>query len=235
MNIDWRLIIMNNENKSDFYMHSIMCLIGGFIGGYAILNRCGNLGSAQTSNLIYVVLCFLGHNINEFLIRVLGIILYFAGIEIYVYLLHKTKINIQRYGISIIIAGSILLTFIPATSDPVIGLLPLFFMMSTQWSIFHGANGYNSSTIFSTNNFRQASLALGEYIYTKDESQIAKAKFFGNSLLWYHLGVAFSFFACRYFNVHASLFCIIPASICLLITYKETKFVSVFISRKTMA
>ena len=223
---------MDNENKSDFYIHSMMCLIGGFMGGYAILNRCANLGSAQTSNLIYVVLCFLGHNIRDLLIRILGIILYFSAIEIYVYLSHKTKINVKRYSIFVIIIGSILLTFVPATSDPIIGLLPIFFIMATQWSAFHGANGYNSSTIFSTNNLRQASLALGEYICTKDKAHIKKAKFFGNSLLWYHLGVAFSFFACKYFNIQASLFCIIPAGICLFITYKNSKFLSIFTERK---
>lgn len=226
---------MDNENKTDLYLHSIMCLIGGFIGGYAIINRCGNLGSAQTSNLIYVVLCLFGHNLNEFLLRVLGMILYFAAIEIYVYIEHKTTINVKRYGILVIILGCILINFIPVTSDPVIGLLPIFFMMSTQWSIFHGANGYNSSTIFSTNNFRQTALAIGNYICTKEKVQIAKAKFFANSLFWYHIGVALSFFACRSFNVHASLFCLIPAVISLLITYKETKFVSMFIRRKSIA
>ncbi|WP_294375057.1 YoaK family protein [uncultured Clostridium sp.] len=223
---------MDNQNKNDFYIHSIMCLIGGFMGGYAILNRCGNLGSAQTANLIYVVTCFLGHNLKEFFIRILGVVLYFIAIELYVFIVHKTKINVQRYGILILIAGSIFLNFIPATSDPVAGLLPLFFIMATQWSIFHGANGYNSSTIFSTNNFRQASLAIGEYICTKDKGQISKAKFFGNSLLWYHVGVAFSFFACRFFNEHASLFCLIPEGISLLLTYKNSEVVSPVIKSK---
>lgn len=224
---------MNDQNKPDLYLHSIMCLIGGFIGGYAILNRCGNLGSAQTANLIYVVICFLGSNIYEFIIRIFGIILYIAGIEIYVYLKNKTNINVQRYGIYVLSIGCIILNFIPATNDPIVGLLPIFFMMSTQWSVYHGANGYNSSTIFSTNNLRQTALAVGEYICSKDKKQIEKAKFFANSLLWYHLGVAFSFFACRYFNVHASLFCLIPAGISLIITYKkEINLVPVFMVKK---
>ena len=73
---------MDNQNKSDFYLHSLMCLIGGFLGAYAIFNRCGNLGSAQTSNLIYVVLCFLGRNLKEFLLHFSGLILYFAAFEL---------------------------------------------------------------------------------------------------------------------------------------------------------
>lgn len=226
---------IETENKSDFYLHSLMCMIGGFLGGYAILNMCGNLGSAQTSNMIYIILNFLGQDLRQFIIRVLGLLLYFAGIEIYVYLIHRTKINVQRYGICVLITGCILLSIIPQASDPVANLLPLFFIMSTQWSIFHGAKGYNSSTIFSTNNFRQAALALGEYICTKEEAKKEKAKFFGNSLLWYHIGVAFSFFACKLFSIRASLFVLIPAGISLLITYKQTKIISVFVKNKSMA
>ncbi|MDO5516877.1 MAG: YoaK family protein [Clostridium sp.] len=224
---------MENQNKSDFYLHSLMCLIGGFLGAYAILSRSGNLGSAQTSNLIYVVLYFLGRNLKEFLLHLLGVVLYFAGIELYVVISHKTKLNVQRYGIAVNALGCIFLSFIPATVDPFSGLLPIFFMMSTQWSVFHGANGYNSSTIFSTNNFRQAALGLGEYICSKDKAHMDKAKFFGNSLFWYHLGVAFSFFACRFLGIQASLLVLIPCSIALLISYKDS--IPVFVNRKTIA
>ena len=227
---------MNNENnKTDFYLHSIMCLIGGFLGAYAIINRFGNLGSAQTANLIYIILCFLGHNLKEFILHVFGMILYFVAIELYVYLTKKTKINIKRYCIYVIMSGSILLNFIPVTSDPVIGLLPIFFMMATQWSVFHGTNGYNSSTIFSTNNFRQTALAIGAYIIDKDESQKSKVCFFANSLLWYHIGVAISFFACRSLNIHASLLCLIPTFSSLLLTYKDEKVTAVSMDGKTIA
>lgn len=234
MNVEG-IVIMENQKKADFCMHSLMCFIGGFLGAYAIINRGGNLGSAQTSNLIYLVLCFLGHNITEFLIRILGVFLYIAGIELYVYLTHKTKINIQRYGIAVDMVGFLLLSFIPATANPIVGLLPLFFIMSTQWSVFHGTNAYTSSTIFSTNNLRQMFLAFGEYLCNKDHAQIAKAKYFANSLLWYHLGVAISFFSCKAFGIHACLFCFIPAFLALIITYKDAKFVSVFLKRKAMA
>jgi len=226
-------LLMDSQNKSDFYLHSIMCLIGGFLGAYAILSRSGNLGSAQTSNLIYVVFCFLGHNIKEFLLHFLGVILYFAGIELYVFISHKTNFNIQRYGIAVNMAGCILLSFIPSSIDPISGLLPIFFMMSTQWSVFHGANGYNSSTIFSTNNFRQTALGIGEYICSKDKAHMNKAKFFANSLFWYHLGVAVSFFACKFFNIQASLLVLIPCFIALLISYKDS--ITILTRKKTIA
>ena len=212
---------MNDHDKIDFYLHSIMCLVGGFLGAYALFNRGGNLGSAQTANLISIVFCLLGNNLEEFTIRLVGLFLYFLGIELYVHLSHKESFNIKRYGIVVNMVGIIVLSFIPSTSDPVIGLLPLFFMMSTQWSIFHGTCGYNSSTIFSTNNFRQLSLAIGEYLHQKDDKHIAKAKFFANSLFWYHLGVAISFICCLYLGTLACLLCFIPTFIAFIITLKS--------------
>lgn len=231
-NREWRLQ-MSSKNKANLCLHSIMCITGGFLGGYAILSRAGNLGSAQTANIINLVLCFLGRNFGQFLLHLFGVILYFIGIELYVFLSHKTKINIERYSIIVNMLGCIVLSFIPLSVDPVSGLLPIFFMMSTQWSIFHGTNGYNSSTIFSTNNFRQMSLGLGEYILTKDKAHIDKAKFFANSLLWYHLGVAASYFGCKFFGVQASLLILLPSFAALLVTYKDTLLL--LMTKKTIA
>ena len=42
-----------------------------------------------------------------------------------------------------------------------------FFAMSVQWGAFNGAQGFNSSTIFSTNNTKQTSLALAHYLCEK--------------------------------------------------------------------
>lgn len=226
---------MDTQSKSDLYLHSIMCLIGGFLGAYAILIRCNNLGSAQTANLLYIVVLFLGKNMKEFSLRLLGAILYFLAIELYVYISHKTKINIQRYSILVNMIGCLILCFISEDASPIVGLLPLFFMTATQWSVFHGANGYNSSTIFSTNNLRQTALAIGEYLCNKDKKQLEKMKFFSNSLFWYHIGAAISFFACKTFGVYASLLCLIPACIGLTLTCKDAKLLSLFIRKNTIA
>lgn len=204
------------QERKDFLLHSLMCLIGGFLGAYAILNRAGNLGSAQTANLIYLLLTVLGHNYIDFLLRLCGAFLYFAAIAIYVYLAKKTDVNLQKYSILVDIVGMIILCFIPKAADPVLGILPLFFMMATQWSVFHGYNGHNSSTTFSTNNFRQTILAMGEYMCEKDQKQLDKAKFFANSLLWYHIGVVFSFFAVRSLSVYATLLCV-PVGVSLYV------------------
>lgn len=214
---------MNFTHRQYICLHSMMCVVGGYLGAYAILNRGGNLGSAQTANLIYIFLYLLGRNLPEFILRVAGMLLYLLAIEIYVILSKKTPLNMERYGIYIDMVGLFVLCLIPADANPAIGILPLFFMMSTQWCIFHGTKEFASSTIFSTNNFKQTVLALSEYHFDKDRKHLRRAKFFGNSLIWYHLGVVFSFFAVKYFGIRASLFCLIPCFFALLFASIDLK------------
>lgn len=208
-----------NLQKKELYLHSTMCVVGGFCGAYAILCRLGNMGSAQTVNMIEIVCCLLGRNYIDFLLRLIGCVLYMTGAFLYVYLSKRTHCNVQKYSITVDILGLILLYFIPADVNPIIGLLPLFFMLSTQWCVFHGNETYNSSTIFSTNNLKQFSLALGNFFLDREPAMLAKAKFFGNSILWYHIGVAIAFFTCRAFEIHASLCCIPIALLAMVLTY----------------
>lgn len=198
---------IHNEKK-EFHLHSLMCCVGGFLGAYAIICRLENFGSAQTNNLIQVCLCFLGRDFLDFMLRVAGMALYMAAIAIYAVLHKKTTLNLQKYAIIVDTVGLVFLSLLPSNMNPVAGILPIFFMMATQWSVFHGSGEYISSTIFSTNNLRQFTLAASEYLMEKDTAKLKRAKYFGNSLLWYHVGVIYAFFACRSLGVQASLLCL---------------------------
>jgi uncharacterized membrane protein YoaK (UPF0700 family) len=116
-------------------------------------------------------------------------------------------------------AGFLVLAAIQDNASAVIGILPMFFMLSTQWSVFNGTRGYNSASVFSTNNFRQTVLALSEYAFSRDSGQLKKALFFMNSLFWFHVNIALSYFFIKYFSVYASLFGFIYAVPAFAITY----------------
>ena len=67
---------------------------------------------------------------------------------------------------------------------------------------------------FSSNNVKQFSLALGEYLCEKQEKHAEKARFFGMTLLCYHLGVAAAYMACQMLHQTAIWCCyllLIPA------------------------
>lgn len=216
---------LNMKKNKDIILHSLMCCIGGFMGGYALLCR-GNLGSAQTINMIDIVFGILGRNRDELLIRVVGLLLYFAGIEFIVLLSKKAHINLQRYSIVVDMVGFLVLAAIPDNASSVAGILPIFFMLSTQWSVFSGTRGYNSASVFSTNNFRQTVLALNEYAFSRDRGQLKKALFFLNSLFWFHVNIALSYFLVKYFSVYASLFGFMYAVPAFVITYIRDEFYS---------
>ena len=206
---------MKQLPKKELILHSIMCIIGGFVGAYALLCRAENFGNAQTSNLMHIIFCITGKNYVDFLLRVLGIALYISAILLYVFLDRRTCLDLRKYAVLVDTTGLFILFFIPPGINPILGILPIFFMMATQWSVFHGVGEYNSSTIFSTNNVRQMALSFGSYLLDKESSQLARAKFFANSLLWYHIGVLISVFACPAFGTHASL-CALPLTLCAL-------------------
>jgi uncharacterized membrane protein YoaK (UPF0700 family) len=196
-----------------------MCIVGGFFGGYAVLSRSGMFASAQTLNMIELVLNFLGRDYHEFFLRLLCFLLYVSGIFLGLIVMKKTTFSEQRYSILVDIVGMVVLCVIPTDTDTIVGIMPIFFMMATQWTIFHGNGKYNSATIFSTNNLKQLTLSLGEYLLEHDAEQLDKAKFFANSILWFHIGVAASFFACRAYGIIASL-CVFPvALVAMLLTY----------------
>ena len=156
------------KEKIPTILHFNMSLIGGFMGGYAVWNFCELLGNAQTANMITLVTDIVGRNFGAVFLRVIGIAVYFSGFAVSVLVKNYTKMNIEL----------------------IIYLYPMFFAMSFQWTVFAGAEGYGSSTIFSTNNLRQFSTSLVEYICNKDSEKIKKARFYGLTLISFHIGVA---------------------------------------------
>lgn len=179
--------------------HHCMAMVGGFMGGYAILTRGDFLGNAQTANLIFLVHAVLGRDVWHVLLRLIAVFLYILGTMSYVMIKNKTSWNVQAVSCGVDIAAVILVGFIPMTVDPVVALFPIFFAMSLQWNAFPGNYGYVSSTIFSTNNVKQSALAFSEYLCDKDKKHLHKMKFFLGSLFFFHLGVIVSYFSTDWF------------------------------------
>ena len=56
-----------------------------------------------------------------------------------------------------------------------VGIYPIFFASAFQWGVYSGADGFNSATIFMTNNFKQSVLGWLQYGLTKDKEFKRKA------------------------------------------------------------
>ena len=172
----------------DWYRHLAFACVGGFFGAYAIMCRGGVMGSAQTMNLLELVIDALygrGFNVLE---HFGAFLVYVIGTMLTVLLPFKWGVDMRRLSPIITAAAAIGECLIPAETEVVIALYPIFFAMSIQWSSFAGARGFYSSTIFSTNNTKQSSLALAEYLCDHDRAHLRKMWFYLATLGCFHVG-----------------------------------------------
>lgn len=186
---------MENEKKYETPLHYMMAFTGGFFGVYAILSFCDLFGNAQTANMIYFVTDLLGRNFADAFLRIGGALLFMAAIALTVYLPKHCRINLQVVSIFLDALAAVTIGLLPSDINPVLALYPFFFATAFQWNSFKGAKGFASSTLFSTNNLKQFTMAVTEVFLNKDKTHTVKAKFFGCTLLFFHVGVACSFIA----------------------------------------
>ena len=170
-------------NHKRALLHVNLAFIGGLTGAYAILVRGGNFGAAQTMNLIEMVLNFTEMNLTDAFLRLAIFILYGLAI-IAAFLIGEHFASVKSYialaveAVCIWIAG-----IIPTSVNPLIALFPVFILNAYQWQAFTTPECYNSSTIFSTNNYKQTLLAWTRYHMTHDLAQKKRALLFTNTLI----------------------------------------------------
>lgn len=218
------MIKMEWNNRSEVWTHFIMAVCGGFFGGYAIFGRMAVFGSAQTANLIEMVGDILGRNLTDASLRLGALLLYVAAMVIFAVLRKKTPLNLKYLAIAIDAAAAAASAAMPGQMDPVLALYPVFFAMSFQWCVFKGAEGYACSTIFSTNNLKQTVLSLTEYFLAGEDEQgkrtesLKKGRFFGETILFFHLSVAAAFLALHMMGLSAVWLVVLPLFAALVMT-----------------
>ena len=212
---------MGAEQRRERYLHNLMAVIGGFFGGYAILNRCDILGSAQTANLLSMTLKLLGGDLREVLIRLGAAALYACAIALSILVPEYLGWDLQCFSIACTAAVSMLLGVLPAEMDPVLGLYPIFFVMALQWCAFKGCGKYVSSTIFSTNNLRQCTTGFAEYLYSRESEALRRGIFYGKVLLSFHFGVAVCFLFCSRFHLAGAWAGLLPVCTALVLVNEE--------------
>lgn len=218
----------DSEVSDDFRkkLHCTMAFIGGYIGAYALLNRADVFGNAQTSNLIHVAMSIVGTDFFDLFIRLGGVALYMAGVALAVIWPKITKVSVHFLAVVADAAAFIMLGFFPKDMNIIVSLYPIFFAAAVQWTSFPGVYGYNCSTIFSTNNLKQFTMAGVEYLCGHDKKFSHKAGFYGSVLITYHLGVACEFFADQTFGIRSSWLGLIAVTIAFVMIAVEQGILS---------
>ncbi|AYW47088.1 DUF1275 domain-containing protein [Tetragenococcus osmophilus] len=201
----------------DAYIHYLIALCGGFFGVYALVSRMGNLGQAQTANLIEMIGNILGKNLSEGFIRIIAAFLFMGGI-IFATVLEKsskTKIDLRYLSIFFDLIAAGIIGFFPLSMNPIIALYPVFFAAAFQWCIFKGAKGYASATIFCSNNLKQTTISVIEYfLLTKNhpdrKEKIEKIKFYVSTIVSFYTGVIVGYLLWYFYGVHSIWFVVCP-------------------------
>lgn len=213
---------MNAKEKRETAAHHAMAAVGGFMGVYALLTRSETFGSSETSNLIYLTVAGLNGSAHSFMIRLGGTLCYIAGI-VFATLMPKylKKMDFRYISIFIDAVACLLLAQIPAGTDPVLALYPMFFATAVQWLAFTQAAGYNSATIFSTNNLRQCFAGLTEYAHSREEKYLKHFQFYGGTLICFHIGVIYCCFCIQKWGIQSIYACLVPIGIGFLTTFLD--------------
>ena len=200
---------MSRSSNIDWYRHLAFAAVGGFFAAYAVLMRMGIMANAQTLNLLDILLNSLQGKWLGVLMHVGALALYVAGTMSTVFLPHLFGWDMRRVSPIVDAACAVLLAFLPAEMPTLPALYPIFFAMSVQWSSFSGAQDHVSSTIFSTNNTKQASLSLARHLCAREKGQLRRMWFYLSTILCFHAGAAAAYFATERWEVKASL-CALP-------------------------
>ena len=150
---------MSRISNIDWYRHLSFAAVGGFFAAYAILLRMGIMANAQTLNLLDILLNSFEGDWLGVLMHIGALVIYIVGTMSTVFLPRLFGWDMRRVSPAVDALCAVVLAFLPAETPTIPALYPIFFAMSVQWSSFSGAQGNVSSTIFSTNNTKQAALS----------------------------------------------------------------------------
>ncbi len=204
--------------KSDFSIdtvnHYVMSIVGGFLGCYALLLR-GNFGSAQTGNLIQLIIDIQKMNLLDVLLRFTAFGVFVASLAVALLMTKRNTATAKKICIVLELVMISIVGLIPVETNEMLALLPIFVIAAFQWGNFNGTEKYSSPTLFTTGNLRNCTYSWVEYYLGKEQNIKAKAIFYSKTLLSYHLGVVVGLVLINIYHVKSIWFCLIP----LLVVY----------------
>lgn len=196
--------------SADRWLHRILSFEGGFLGAYAVASRAGIFASAQTGNLMSAMECLYKGEGEALLFRI-GFAVVFSGALVLSYIL-KVYAGKDLRGCCMFTdaAALLIMSLIPETVNPIVAVYPLAFAASFQWGTFSGSDGYNSSTIFITNNLEQCVWGFTEYIHSGNGAAREKGIYYGITLILFLAGAWLGYASVGLAGIKGGLIGLIP-------------------------
>lgn len=199
--------------RKDFLKRHFACLafVGGFLESFAIVNRNGLFANAQTANFTKLWLSIASGELSSVLYYLIPLFLYiFAIVTATVMPIVMKKLQWPKACLVIEIFCIILLAALPKNLDYKYAILPIFFCTALQYQTFVSCKGFPTSSLFVTNNLRQASSSLALYIKNKDKYQLMKFKVYMFIISFFALGVVSAMLISSLVGDIAVAVCVIP-------------------------
>ncbi len=172
----------------DMILHWDMAVVGGFLGMFSITLFEGNFGNAQTANILGMADAVAHGDGSQLLLRLGSFALFGAGVAVSYLLTNFTNWNMRKLVLYTDAAALLLVMFLPSSLPAEAGIYPLFFATALQWGSYSGAGGYNSASIFCSNNFKQSVLSWTQFVVTGDRSFIRRGILYSFTVLSFFAG-----------------------------------------------
>ncbi len=193
--------------------HHAAGMIGGFWGGYTVFNHMDIFGNAQTGNLLKMVLDLCKGDLTFVGFMALSFLIYCGGNVFYVLVHRRVRVSMKIVSLICSAVAVAVVGALPFVRNDFVACYPLIFVAPIQWNAFKIAGGNSSSTIFSSNNVRQAAILTTNFVLTRDRETGLKARFYWVTLLSFYLGVAFAGWTSILFGVLSIWFCYVPIAL----------------------
>lgn len=164
-----------------------LTLAGGICGCYGVV-AFGTFACGETGNLLHLWKSVAGGNIVDMLLRGLTLGMFILGIVLAAILpdhLGKKRWQTICLAVEAILTLSVIL--LPDIHF-LLQLAPLFLLAALQYHTFNHCEGLAVATVFCSNNIRQSTLGMVEWIRNKDKAALHRFKVFGLAVLAYSIG-----------------------------------------------
>ncbi len=195
--------------KRQMLLHHSVSAVGGFIGGYSIFNHCDIFPNAQTGNLIKLSHSAVSGGLELVGMTALLFLVYAAGCVFYAVVRRFSRLSMKIISLIITALSVTAVGLISGVENHFIAVLPFVFAMPIQWNAFKNVGGNSSSTIFSSNNVRQAVMLLTKYFLDREKKDLRNAAFYWRTLLCFNLGAALGCLLSLWLGLQ-SVWCCLP-------------------------
>ncbi|MEY8355985.1 YoaK family protein [Lachnospiraceae bacterium 54-53] len=214
-------IIKKNEEE---ILHYIMTFMGGFMGLYALC-AFENYGSAQTGNLMNLVINLVDGNIRGTLIRVGAFVLFCTGIAVSWLLYRFFTLPMREISLLLDAVGLAISAFMPDNVDHYLRLYPLFVVTSFQWGTFNRVGKNASASLFITGNLKNCVHHWLRFLVDHEREALTGARIYTITILGFLAGGYAGCVVILHIGFMGVFYGYIPlaAAEIIILTGKETK------------